>query len=57
MFGSRIINTVGELKELLKQFPDDKPIIMDDEGNTWPPEFYNWAEKEDDDTNWPISIR
>ena len=48
---------MGELKELLKQFPDDKPIIMDDEGNTWPPEFYNWAEKEDDDTNWPISIR
>lgn len=57
MFKSKVISSVGELKELLKQFPEDKPIIMDEEGNTWMPEFYNWADSEDSDTDWPIGIR
>ena len=48
------INTVGELKELLKKFPDDKPIIIDENGNTRPPQFYDWAGEGDE---WPIGIK
>ena len=63
MFKSRTVNTVGELKKLLEQFPDDKPIIIpvgdfDDEGVTWPPEVFNWNQNADiNDLNWPIGIR
>lgn len=57
-FTSETIETVGQLRELLKRFPDDKPVIRDEEGNTWSPEFYNWADnKDDDDCDWPIGIR
>jgi len=57
MFTSVKIETVGELKKLLEQFPDNKPLLIDDDGNTWPPEFYNWADAKNDDCNWPIAIR
>jgi hypothetical protein len=56
MFDKKVINNVGELKELLKMFPDDKPIICDFEGNTWSPIFYNWAESEDNDITMPLAI-
>ena len=57
MFSSKTVQTVGEMMELLKQFPVDKPIIMDEEGNTWSPEVYNWADSEDEDIDWPLAIR
>ena len=57
MFDSKTVTTAGEMIELLRQFPVDKPIIMDEDGNTWSPEVYNWAEGEDDDINWPLAIR
>ena len=57
-FTNKTIETVGQLKKLLERFPDNKPIIIDDEGDTWSPNFYNWAEdKYDDDCKWPIAIR
>jgi hypothetical protein len=57
MFDLQVVETVGQLRELLEKFPDDKPLIIDDEGNTRPPEFYNWAEEEDSNINWPLGIR
>ena len=58
MFESQKTFTVGELKELLKKFPDDKPLIIDDgDGNTSTVEIYNWAEEPDDDCDWPLAIR
>ena len=55
-FTSKTVETVGQLRELLKRFPDDKPLIMDSDGNTWPPLFYNWADAENGDTEWPLAI-
>jgi hypothetical protein len=57
MFNSQVVETVGQLRKLLEKFPDDKALVIDDEGNTWPPEFYNWAEEEDSNENWPLGIR
>ena len=56
-FTNETIETVGQLKKLLDRFPDDKPIIMDSDGNTWPPIFYNWSGSEDNDTDWPLAIQ
>ena len=56
-FTTQTIETVGQLRKLLEKFPDDKPIIMDSEGNTWPPVFYNWADSADGDTEWPLGIQ
>jgi len=56
-FNNAVINTVGDLKKLLERFPNKKSILLDNNGNTWPPEFYNWGDAEDDDIDWPIAIR
>ena len=36
-------NTVGELREALKNYPDDKPLIIDFDGNTYPVIVYDWS--------------
>jgi ABC-type microcin C transport system permease subunit YejE len=56
MFTQQTITNVGELKTLLNMFPNDKPIIIDFEGNTYSPEFYNWADVEDNDISMPLAI-
>lgn len=50
------VSTVGELKELLEKYPNDKPLICDCDGNTWNPEFYNWADGENEDITEPLAI-
>ena len=49
-------NTVGELREFLKRFPDDKPLILDIKGNTYPVVIDNWDEADDCDTDYPVAI-
>lgn len=56
MFTKQTITNVGELKELLRLFPDNKPIICDLDGNTWNPVFYNWADSNDNDITMPLAI-
>lgn len=57
MFESKVVNTVGELRELLKQFPDEKPIIYNDGEDTLIVEVYNWADSSNEDCEWPLAIR
>jgi hypothetical protein len=48
--------TVGELKKALESWPDEKPLIVDVDGNTQPVEIMDWAEEPAKDLNWPVAI-
>ena len=48
--------TVGELRKALDRWPDDKPLILDDDGNTYPVTITEWAEAEANDLDWPAAI-
>lgn len=50
------ITTVGELREFLKHYPDNKPIILDSAGNTYNIEIREWADGHEKDTNWPVAV-
>lgn len=51
-----VCKTVGELRKALKEYPDDKPIIIDLDGSTYSPDIYNWADKPANDLTWPVAI-
>ena len=49
--------TVGELREALKHWPDAKPLIIDVDGSTYSVRVYNWINhSEANDLNWPAAI-
>ena len=48
--------TVGELRKAIMQWPDEKPLLLDCDGNTFPVEIYEWADKEPEDLGWPAAI-
>lgn len=51
-------NTVGELKKCLEQWPDEKPILVDVNGDTFPVMVYDWADSEDKNSlDWPVAIQ
>jgi len=49
-------NTVGELREALKHWPNEKSILIDSDGNTYPVEVYEWSDVEPADLDWPAAI-
>jgi hypothetical protein len=52
-----IFATVGELVEYLKGFPQDKPIIMDCDGDTGPVIVDVWDDNHDkDDVESPLAV-
>jgi len=48
--------TVGEAIKYLSQFPADKPLICDMDGNTWNPDFELWDNAPADDPEHPVAI-
>lgn len=50
-------NTVGELRKVLEQWPDEKPIILDYDGNTTALEVLDWSPARQDDISWPVVIQ
>lgn len=49
-------NTVGELKAALENWPDDKPLIIDDEGSTYPAMIRDWSDNPAEDLKSPVII-
>lgn len=58
-YENMLISTVGDLRNALKKYPDNKPIIVNVDGNTYPVSIVDWYDPSSSigpDTDWPISI-
>lgn len=52
-----VCNTVGELRKALENWSDNKALILDIDGNTYPVFIYEWYEEmEATDLDWPVAI-
>ena len=49
-------NTIGELKQALNNWPDDKLIIYDEDGDTFGIGIEDWSDEPANDINWPVNI-
>jgi DNA-binding transcriptional regulator LsrR (DeoR family) len=51
-----LIQTIGDLRKAIEKYPDDKPIIIDDNGDTYGFNISRWDYAPDDDISHPLAI-